>query len=228
MKHPNGSLLHVLVGRSAPLGERQVPSAIDKRPVAGALQAYRNGFAEDDQADRRVHGGPDKALHHYPVEHYAMWRQEEGEHPLLRPGGFGENLSSLGIMEEDVALGDVFRLGGALLEVSQSRQPCWKLNARFGLGKMALRVQETGRTGWYYRVLEEGMIRAGDRFQLLERRSPAWTLQRVWNVLYVDSMNRDELSEMAALPHLPEGWQRAVLRRLEVGAVEDWSARLNG
>lgn len=217
----------LLVGQVAPLGE--TTSGIAKAPVAGPLRLTPTGFDGDAQADTRVHGGPDKAVHHYPFDHYAPWRAEVGERPVLSaPGGFGENLSTLGLDERAVAAGDVFRLGSAVIEVSQGRQPCWKLNLRLDVPDMALRVQTSGRTGWYYRVLEPGLVAPGDAFQLLDRRSPDWTIHRLWRTLYVDTLNRDELAAMAALDHLPEGWRKHARRRLESRRVEDWSARLNG
>lgn len=218
---------HLLVGQVAPLG--QTLSGIAKAPVAGPLRLTPTGFEGDAQADARVHGGPDKAVHHYPFEHYELWRAELGARPALAaPGGFGENLSTHGLDETQVAIGDVFRLGSAVIEVSQGRQPCWKLNLRLDVPDMAQKVQSTGRTGWYYRVLEPGLIAPGDRFDLQDRRSADWTIHRLWRTLYVDTLNREELAAMAALEHLPEGWRKYARRRLETRRVEDWSARLGG
>ena len=218
---------HLLVGQVAPLG--QTLSGIAKTPVDRPLRLSTTGFDGDAQADTRVHGGPDKAVHHYPFDHYALWRAEVGERPALTaPGGFGENLSTCGLDETQVAIGDVFRLGSVLIEVSQGRQPCWKLNLRLDVPVMAQRVQTTGRTGWYYRVLEPGLVAPGDRFDLQGRRSPDWTIHRLWRTLYVDTLNREELAAMAALEHLPEGWRKYARRRLETRRVEDWSARLGG
>lgn len=219
----------ILTGKIAPLGERNVPSGIDKRVVEGPVWLSTNGFIGDHQGDRKVHGGPDKAVHHYPRDHYAAWRDEIGEHPLLAsPGAFGENLSTYGLNEETVALSDVFRLGEAVVEVSQGRQPCWKLNSRFAVDTMAYQVQKTGRTGWYYRVLQEGRVSPGDLLQRIERPLREWPLRRLWQILYVKTLDRGELEEMAALEKLPEGWRRYAQRRLASGRVEDWDRRLNG
>lgn len=225
----NVRIERLLIGPVAPLGEPQVPSGIDKHPVAGRLWLGTEGFTGDAQGDRKHHGGSEKAVHHYAFDHYTTWRTEIGDRPVLRqPGAFGENFSTSGIAESSVAVGDVFRVGGALIEVSQGRQPCWKLNLRFGIADMARRVQNSGRTGWYYRVLESGFVEQGDELQLVERRSPAWTLQRLWRTLYVDVLNRDDLAAMAALPHLPDSWRRYAQRRLTARSVEDWSRRLEG
>jgi MOSC domain-containing protein YiiM len=219
----------LLVGEVRPLGDKGVASGIDKRAVARPLRVTAMGLEGDAQGDRHNHGGPDKAVHHYPFEHYAAWRAAIGPHPLLeRPGAFGENLSSTGLSEATVALGDVFRLGSATLAVSQGRQPCFRLNLRFGRADMARRVQESGRTGWYYRVVEEGVAAPGDALVLIDRPLPDWPLKRLLATLYADMLNRDELAAMVALPALPPGWRRLAARRLESGRVEDWARRLTG
>jgi len=220
---------HVLIGSLAPLGPREVPSGIGKRPVEGRVLVGTEGLVGDAQGDRKNHGGPEKALHHYAFDHYATWRGMIGEKPILEaPGAFGENFSVTGMTEDNVAVGDTFRLGEAVIQVSHGRQPCWKLNVRFDVPDMALRVQKTGMMGWYYRVLETGHVEAGDEFQLLDRLSPDWTIRRMWRTLYIDTMNLDELAAMAALPHLPEIWRGYAERRLATRQVEDWSRRLTG
>jgi MOSC domain-containing protein YiiM len=219
----------VLAGAVAPLGEAGHLSAICKRPAPGPWRIGAAGLANDAQADREHHGGADKALHHYAFDHYAVWREEIGAAPALAaPGAFGENFSTLGWTEEKICLGDVMRFGGALLQVSQARQPCFKLNLRFGLRDMALRVQRSGRTGWYYRVLEEGAANEGHSLELLDRPCPDWPLTRLSALLYHDTRDREGLAAMAALPHLAESWRSLAQRRLESGKVENWSARLYG
>src|SRR5690606_2988653 len=118
----------LLAGAAKPYTRPGSRSAIDKRPLAGTVSIGTLGFDGDEQGDPRVHGGPDKAVHHYAFDHYPAWRGDIGDSPLLRaPGAFGENISTLGLDESNVCLGDRFELGTALLEVSQGRQPCWKL-----------------------------------------------------------------------------------------------------
>lgn len=229
MTAPTVSVERLLVGMPKPFGERQVLSGIEKTDATGPLWLSPTGLTGDGQGDLRVHGGPDKALHHYPFEHYAAWRGEIGDNVRLRQAGaFGENISTSGLDEDDVAVGDIFRVGSALIEVSQGRQPCWKLNHRFGVRDMARRVQASGRTGWYYRVLEPGRIATGDAMKRVDRRSPEWTIKRLWHILYVDTLDREQLAAMAAVPHLPQNWRRYAERRLQTGAVEDWTRRLAG
>ena len=123
----------LLIGDLQPFGPHGEPSGIDKQPVSGALTAGPTGLAGDRQADLRHHGGPDKAIHHYPAEHYLAW-QATGlplDPARLQPGGFGENISTTGLTEQTVCIGDVFRAGSIVLQVAQARQPCWKLGIRF-------------------------------------------------------------------------------------------------
>ncbi|KAB2684377.1 MOSC domain-containing protein [Brucella tritici] len=219
----------VLAGSIRPIGPNAAPTGIAKTPITGRNYVGFEGLACDQQGDRKNHGGREKALHHYAFEHYAVWLSEIGEREILRtPGAFGENLTTLGLTEKDVAVGDTFKVGDCIIQVSQGRQPCWKLNVRFDVSQMALRVQQTGLTGWYYRVLEPGYIAEGDQLELLDRVSPDWTIERLWRVLYIDTMNIEELSSICSLEHLPEKWRTYAQRRLSTRKVEDWSKRLNG
>jgi len=228
MSLPSIRLDALLTAHAQPFTRPDSRSAIAKQPQDGQLAVTASGLDGDEQGDLRVHGGVEKVIHHYPREHYAAWAVELGAHPLLaQPGAFGENFSTTGWTERDLCLGDRIRAGTALLEVSQGRQPCWKLSDRFAETKMALRVQQTGRTGWYYRVLEEGMVSAGDSLQLVERRYADWPLTRLSEVLFDKRMDKDLLCECLALP-LAASWRRTLERRLERGIVEDWAPRLMG
>lgn len=225
----DGYQIALLIGRARPLPDSDVTSGIYKSVVSRPLSLGPTGFEGDEQADLRVHGGPQKAVHHYPADHYALWLSELGPSEGLQGiGGFGENISTHGLTEMDVAVGDVFKLGTAIIQVSQGRQPCWKLNRRFDVGDMARRVQTTGRTGWYYRVLETGVVAPDDVLTLQDRLAADWTLHRLWHTLYVDRMNLAELEQIAALEVLAEGWRKYAVRRLASGQVEDWRARLEG
>ncbi len=225
----SGPSIILLTGTVAPLPDSPHLSAIGKYPVHGPRQLGREGFEGDEQADRRVHGGVEKAVHHYPRDHYPLWQEDLGPLPLLgAPGAFGENISTEGLTEADIAVGDTFRLGRAMVQVSQGRQPCWKLNRRFAVTDMARRVQMTGRSGWYYRVLEPGPVAPGDRLELIDRPAPDWPLDRIWRAFYIDRMNLPELRAIAALAPLAEGWRRHAARRVESGQVEDWTRRLEG
>lgn len=220
-------VLELRVGRAAPLGAAGARSAIDKQAVSGPLAVNTLGFDDDEQADTKHHGGPHKAVHAYAISHLPTWTQELPERAArFRPGAFGENLVLDGVTEADVCLGDRWRVGAALFEVSQGRQPCWKLNLRFDVPDMARRVQDSGRSGWYFRVVEPGIVAAGDRGTLSTRPNPDWSLARVSHLLYHDRMHRAALAELAAIPGLPESWLRLVEARLASGKTEDWSRRI--
>lgn len=151
------------------------PTGIFKRERTEPVWLGAAGLAGDAQADRRVHGGPDKALHQYPVAHYARLAAAFPQAaPLLVPGSMGENLSVPGWDETNVRIGDIFRFGGARIQVSMPRKPCWKIDRRFGAEGMAMKnfIAEEGLTGWYFRVLMEGEVAPGCAFELLERPAP--------------------------------------------------------
>lgn len=221
------TLAELRTGRAAPLGADGMLSAIDKQAVGRPLLAGPLGLDGDEQADRKHHGGVDKAIHAYALVHMPAWAAElPGRAERFRPGAFGENLAIVGATEADFCLGDRWRVGGALLEVSQCRQPCWKLNVRFDVPDMARRVQESGRNGWYFRVIGSGMIAPGDAGILANRPNPDWSLARVSHLLYRDRMNRPALEELAGLPGLTESWKRLAEARLASGRIEDWSRRI--
>jgi len=195
-------------------------SAIAKRPREGVVQLLEEGFAPDEQADRRVHGGPEKAVHLYPLDHHAVWREELEDAAALalldEPGAFGSNLCISGVTENDVFIGDRFRLGSAVIELNQPRQPCWKIDHRFGAKGMTARIVETGRSGWYFRVLETGEVEAGDALERIEDGHRNWSASRVFTALIKGHATREELKELAALPRLSPQIQARAINRLEV------------
>lgn len=223
-----GRIEAVLIGVAVPSARPGHLTAIHKQCVPGRVAVGTLGLAGDEQGDAHAHGGPDKAVHLYASEHYARWRAELGALPLLeQPGAFGENLSLSGVDEQHLCLGDQLQAGSVILEVAQGRQPCWKLNDRFGLPDMARRLQDTLRTGWYCRVLQTGQIGAGDKLVLLVRPHPDWTVARLMEVLYRRCLDPQLLTATLALPLVP-GWRKLVEQRLACQQVEDWQKRLEG
>ena len=203
----------VCLGQSRPFRDSE-QSAIAKRAAAGPVMVTRLGLAGDEQADRVHHGGVDMAIHHYPHDHYAAWQSLLGDHPLLQAdGAFGENISTDGLDEHSAAIGDRYRLGSALVEISQGRKPCWKLSHRFANPQLTAAVVSTGRAGWYCRVIEEGQVAAGDRLQLVERPCPDWTVARVFDLIVAGGYKRDRasLARLADLPALSAEWRRRAL-----------------
>jgi len=217
MTHKAPEILSVLTGTIALFRAPDEPSAIGKQPRTGPIAIGPLGLAGDEQADLTVHGGVDKAVHHYPLDHYPAWRGEIGDHPLLgSPGAFGENISTLGLLESEVCIGDRFRLGTALVELSQGRQPCWKIDHHFGRKGMTARVVETRRSGWYYRVLETGVVQAGDTMALLKRPLPEWTVARTFGLLICGLGKHDPaaLRALACMPVLAASWRDKAARTL--------------
>ncbi len=168
---------------------RRVTTGIFKEPVEGRVRVRTTGLAGDRQADLTVHGGPAKAVYAYPSEHYPFWRREI-ERGDLDWGAFGENLTTEGLHEETLRIGDRLRVGSALLKVTQPRMPCYKLGIRFGRMDMVGRFLASGRSGFYLRVLEEGDVAAGDAIELLEIRNDLPTIAEV-----VDEVRHEEPGE---------------------------------
>jgi MOSC domain-containing protein YiiM len=229
-EQPSALVLALYAGRAAPLrhGRTTVTSAVVKRPVAGAADVRTDGLVGDEQADRKNHGGPGKALLVYPSEHYA-----ERPSPAfgLPVGSLGENVSTDGLVESDVRVGDVFSLGEALLQVSQPRRPCFKMAARHGLRHLPVQMQDAGHTGYYLRVLVPGQVVAGQRMMLERRPEHGVTVADVNRVLNVD---KDDLAGAAfvltAADDLPEAWRVTLRQRLAQpgGAAGDDDDRLFG
>lgn len=204
----------VCTGTARPFNGAEL-SAFAKRPREGAVQVLTDGLAPDEQADRRVHGGPEMALHLYPLDHHAFWREQLGDHPLLaEPGAFGSNLAVSSLTEEMVHIGDRFRLGpkttGALIEISQPRQPCWKIEHRFGAKGMVASIIQTGRCGWYFRVIEPGEVAAGDALERVALGATEWSVARAFRALAAGKATKAEYAVLAALaPLSPKLRQRA-------------------
>jgi MOSC domain-containing protein YiiM len=198
-------LLSINVGQPQLLtwNGRPIRTAIFKQPVAGPVALARLNLAGDGQADLREHGGPDKAVYAYDATHYAAWRALLPTWTDWTPGLFGENLTTDGLLETAVRVGDVFGLGTARLRAVQPRQPCYKLNARFDDAGMAARFAQAGRPGIYFRVEEPGMVQAGDALTLLEAAATSITIQDISQLLLARTGGASQLAEVLALPHLP-------------------------
>ncbi|WP_373047448.1 MOSC domain-containing protein [Vulgatibacter sp.] len=211
--------------------ERPWISAIAKEAVDRPLHLGREGLEGDGVADTGVHGGPEKAVLAGPGEHLAFWRELlarelEGREDF-GPGAFGENLVLAGALEGDVCIGDSFAVGGAVVQISQPRAPCWKQARRWRRKDLALQMQRTGFTGWYFRVLREGLVAPGDELRLIERPLPAWTVARAHEVMHGRPADREAAAALAALPQLAGSW-RERLGRLAAGEDGSTAPRLLG
>ena len=199
----------VLAGQVRPFA-RGEGSAIAKQPLEGRVRITFAGIAWDAQGDLVHHGGRDKAIHHYPFDHYASWAARAPDDALLgAPGAFGENISTATILENDVCIGDRFRLGTALVEISQGRKPCWKQGVRLDWSQLPALMVREGRSGWYYRVIEEGEVEAGDMISLVERPLPEWTVRRVFDLLIAGQHKSDRaaLKALSGMDLLFAGWR---------------------
>lgn len=205
----------LLIGTPKPFRDDGEMSAIVKQPVLEAIELGPLGFAGNKVADPLHHGGRDKAVHLYPIEHYSFWKEKyPGLDILNRPGAFGENLSCSGLTEDKLCLGDIFRLGEALIECSHARQPCWKLNHHFGHPDVLKTVVKTAKSGSYFRVLELGKVRAGDRMVQQERPYPDWPLERLFGMI-IDGKHKGHGAELRALSDmsaLAETWRKRAVQ----------------
>jgi MOSC domain-containing protein YiiM len=191
---------------------RQVSTAFFKYPVAEPLHLGKLGFTGDSVVDDVHHGGPDKAALLYSAEHYPYWAQELGHDP--GPAAMGENLTVEGLSEETVCIGDIYRIGGATVQISQPRVPCFKTNIRHGIADMQERVAACGFTGFYIRVLEEGPVQAGDAVTLVSRIAGAPTVARLNHVMHHDKQNVDAARALVDTEALAEVWRDYFRRRL--------------
>lgn len=213
------TLLSIQIGRITQSGRADAVDPLDvpwttaffKSVVSGPVKVDDNGVAGDAQADRENHGGPDKAVLCYSADHFPAWAAELGE-PVIPLGGFGENLTVAGLDETGVCVGDHWRFGDVVLEVSQPRQPCWKLGRRWRRPELVQRVVQTGRTGWYCRVLEEGVLQAPAPGVLLARPLPKWSIQRANQVFYHRRQDPAATRELALLPQLAMAWREVLWR----------------
>ncbi|MDI3257329.1 MAG: MOSC domain-containing protein [Kyrpidia sp.] len=205
--------------------QRPWRSAIFKAAVEGPVWLGTTNLQGDEQADLKHHGGPDKAVLAYCTAHYPLWRAELGL-PLPSTGGFGENFALSELTEADVCIGDIFRVGEALVQISQPRQPCHKLGRRWNLPELPERVQATGRTGWYFRVLEEGMVAPGQDVALVDRPFPQWTVARCNDIMHHRRRDRELAAELAACPALSQSWVTTLSRRAQGRSTPDPRSRL--
>lgn len=184
-------------------------TAFYKEAVVGAVSLSRLNLAGDRQADLSVHGGTDKAVCVYSNEHYADWKRELGEDGC-GPGWFGENFTVEGLSEITACIGDVYSIGTAVVEVSQPRGPCWKLARRWNRLDLPRRVVRSNRTGWYFRVVDEGEVAAGQDLLPVRRPYPKWSIARVNRLMYLKSESADDRRELASCPALAESWRAAL------------------
>lgn len=184
-----------------------------KKPVSGAVMLRTLNLDGDRQADLSVHGGPFKAVYGYPSEHYQYWEHDlPGEDLPL--GAFGENFTTVGLIEDDLYVGDRLRIGGSILMVRQVRMPCYKLAAKFKRDDMIDRFLRSSRSGFYFSIEQEGEVREGDSIEVISRNHDGITIAEMNRVIVHDRYNRDLLQKAIDTPELPESWREYFLPRL--------------
>lgn len=221
------TLDEIRVGKVQRLGQTEIMTGIEKSVCMGPVSVSALRVEGDEQGEAVIHGGPHKAVLQYARQHYAEWSREfPGSAHLFRPGGFGENLVAEDFDEQNMCIGDIVQIGTVVLQVAQPRQPCFKLNHRFQQSTMARRAQESHRTGWYYRVLQPGLICAGDVMRVVERPHPEWTVSKVQDVLYTDTQNFEAITKLVNLEALAPDMRTLLRKRLDSRDVEEWNSRL--
>ncbi|PQO27109.1 MOSC domain-containing protein [Blastopirellula marina] len=230
-----GIIVQLAVGMPQDYGDPTATDPLDKpwstgffkQPVSGAVPLKTLGFDGDGVADAVNHGGPDKAVLCYSAEHYPIWREEFRQIDSIAqriaidefgPGAFGENLTIQGQAEDQVCLGDIFEVGTARIQVSQPRQPCWKLGRRWRMKQLTALAVSTGRMGWYVRILQEGEVSAGQEVRLIERPLADWPIARLNELFYHDRHNVQDAQTMADCPILAEAWRGEFRKRVEKSA----------
>ena len=204
------------------------PSAIGKIQVDGELTLGDLGLEGDEQAEKKIHGGPDRALCHYPREHYAHWARELPQQAdLFCAPAFGENLSTEWLTEKNVYIGDIFRWGEALIQVTQPRSPCFKLNYHFAVSDMAQLMQNSGKTGWLYRVVAGGRVSSDAPLTLVSRLSDV-SVHEAGAIAWQMPFDDDQYHRLLSAAGLSVSWSRTMQKRRLSGKIENNSRRLWG
>lgn len=215
-----------VVGASDPM-DRPWSTGFFKKPVNDKRWLGLTNLAGDGQADLNHHGGVDKAVLAYSALHYPWWQEQLGVSDLPY-GAFGENLTVHSQTEQVVCIGDIYDLGDAQIQVSQPRQPCWKLSRRWQIHDLAIQVQHSGKTGWYFRVLQEGYIEVNQSLILRDRPYPEWTIARANQIMHQSTTDREAALDLANCPALSANWQQTLFKRAAKGIHPDSALRLQG
>ena len=204
-----------------------VISGINGKQSAQQLLVH-SGHAEGDvQADPKHHGGLDRVLHHFPREHYGQYRRWDLITQLEDAPTMGENISTVGLNETQVNIGDILQIGAVRVQVTQPRSPCFKLNLQFGHKEFALAMQQSQLCGWFYRILTPGVIYLNDKIELVERRTDI-SVAEAMSLYFSPTFNVDAYERLASCEGLAQSWVNSLQRRLALQTIEDWQMRLYG
>lgn len=206
----------LFIGGIRPLPDSGRPTGMYKTRVSTPLELGQDGFVGDFQADRRVHGGPEKALHLYPAKHYARLAERFPDAAAqLVIGSLGENISSIDLDENDVRIGDIWRLGSARIQVCQPRNPCWKIDERFASDGMAAFIAEHRLTGWYWSVVTPGVVAPDDGLEMDTKADDALTLADAMACWQAHRPDLTVLEKLAATPEIARQWQQKISTRID-------------
>lgn len=212
--------VNVSLPKEVPHGREAVSTGIFKEPVGGRIMLRTTNLDGDGQADLENHGGVDRAAYAYSIENYDHWRQELGRDEFAF-GQFGENFTVEGMMEDEVHIGDVFRVGDALVEVSQPRPPCFKLGIKMGMAGFPKQFLASGRVGFYLRVLREGEVGAGDVFERVESDPERMTVREMSRLLFFEPKNLEGAKRALRVRALSPGWRDSFEERLAKAGASD-------
>jgi MOSC domain-containing protein YiiM len=207
-------------------GNKKMFSGILKKPVQGRIFLGSSGFQGDGVADHRFHGGSDKAVCVYCVDHFPFWEKELKQE--LHFGAFGENLSVLGLTETRVHIGDTFKIGEVEVQCTQPRQPCHKLNKIFDFQGMACRVQTTGFSGYYLRVTKPGWVEANSEITRVQEDPKGISIERANDLMHKNKKDWEGIDEILSVAALSDSWRATFQKRLKEGTIEDTQLRLKG
>ncbi|WP_299795676.1 MOSC domain-containing protein [uncultured Shewanella sp.] len=207
--------------------ESGIPTGIDQKRAVTGLDVGLDCVSGDAQADTRHHGGVDRVLHHFPREHYGQYRRWDMMSQFKDAPAMGENISSVGLDENRVNIGDVIAIGDVELQVTQPRSPCFKLNHQFGHREFAYAMQTSGLCGWFYRVLKPGHISHHDGVSLLERRTDI-SVREAMAIYFSPEFDARAYDRLASCEGLATSWVDSLQRRLETLKIEGWQMRLFG
>ncbi|RXI97782.1 MOSC domain-containing protein [Anaerobacillus alkaliphilus] len=204
---------------------KEIQTGIYKTAITEAIFLGKENFDGDQQADLVHHGGVDKAVCVYPVEHYQYWEKELNR--KLEYGAFGENLTVSGLTEGDVCIGDTFQVGEAVVQISQPRQPCFKLAAKHSISQLPVLVEETGYTGYYFRVIKVGIVEPGATINLLEKHPHKISVYYANKIMHHDKSNFEAINTLLEVDALSASWRKTLSKRL-AGNEIDPKQRLEG
>ena len=218
-------LLNLFAGKTQDYPEHE-PSAIAKSMLSEARFLTTLGIEGDEQYEKRFHGGVDRALCHYPIEHYDYWHQAYPElRSLFVTPAFGENISTRGLTEENAFMGDIYQLGETIIQITQPRSPCYKLNYHLQIPNLSLLMQETAYCGWLYRVIKEGNIAPNSQMILLSRPGNL-SVKRAIDIAFNEPFSEENTLILLSSPGLSTSWTRTMQNRLINKTIEPFSFRL--